>query len=148
MNATETLIPIGGNTYPVKGQLSALGGTYDGVEGWRVPADKAEEAFILAGIGADTAREIMEAIGAADAAWSFPCRGKAEIVTMRAAESPKDAQYGTGEGWEWSFVDFDVRLNRRTAISSLNYKTREEALARGEKAIGRRSGSSMARRIK
>jgi hypothetical protein len=39
---------ITGNTYPVKGKLRALGGTWDKrAMGWHVPADKAEEARAL-----------------------------------------------------------------------------------------------------
>lgn len=36
---------ITGNTYPVRDQLRALGGTWDAAaKGWRVPADKADAA--------------------------------------------------------------------------------------------------------
>lgn len=36
---------ITGNTYPVKDDLRALGGRWDAAaKGWRVPADKADEA--------------------------------------------------------------------------------------------------------
>jgi hypothetical protein len=42
---SKTTVLITGNTYPVREQLKALGGVYDGtVKGWRVPADKADEA--------------------------------------------------------------------------------------------------------
>ena len=38
-------IPISGNTYPVKAEIKALGGRWDGeAKVWRVPAEKAEEA--------------------------------------------------------------------------------------------------------
>ena len=40
-----TTILITGNTYPVRDQIRALGGTWDAAaKGWRVPADKADEA--------------------------------------------------------------------------------------------------------
>lgn len=36
---------ITGNTFPVKDQLRALGGRWDaGAKGWKVPADKADQA--------------------------------------------------------------------------------------------------------
>lgn len=39
---------ITGNTYPVKDQIKALGGKWDAdSKGWRVPADKAEQAQAL-----------------------------------------------------------------------------------------------------
>jgi hypothetical protein len=39
---------ITGNTYPVKDALKALGGRWDpNAKGWRVPADKANEAKLL-----------------------------------------------------------------------------------------------------
>ena len=39
---------ITGNTYPVKDTLRSLGGHWDpGAKGWRVPADKAEQALAL-----------------------------------------------------------------------------------------------------
>lgn len=39
---------ITGNTYPVKDQLKALGGRWDGqAKGWRVPAGRADEARAL-----------------------------------------------------------------------------------------------------
>jgi hypothetical protein len=49
--AQTTLIT--GNTFPVKDQLRALGGRWDADEkGWRVPADKADEARqLVAGAG-------------------------------------------------------------------------------------------------
>jgi hypothetical protein len=41
---------ISGNTYPVRDQLRALGGVWDAAaKGWRVPADKADEARKLVG---------------------------------------------------------------------------------------------------
>lgn len=41
-------ILICGNTYPVKDALKALGGRWDAsAKGWRVPADKADEAQAL-----------------------------------------------------------------------------------------------------
>jgi hypothetical protein len=40
-----TTVAISGNTYPVKDQIKALGGRWDGVlKVWRVPADKADAA--------------------------------------------------------------------------------------------------------
>lgn len=42
---TSTLVPVIGNTYPVKDQLKALGGRWDGAaKAWMVPADRAEHA--------------------------------------------------------------------------------------------------------
>jgi hypothetical protein len=39
---------ITGNTFPVKDQLRAMGGKWDAdAKGWRVPADKADEARAL-----------------------------------------------------------------------------------------------------
>jgi hypothetical protein len=43
----ETVL-ITGNTFPVKDQLRAMGGKWDAdAKGWRVPADKADEARAL-----------------------------------------------------------------------------------------------------
>lgn len=51
MSAKKAAVPtvlIVGNTFPVKEQLKALGGRWDPTaNGWRVPADKAEEAQAL-----------------------------------------------------------------------------------------------------
>ena len=42
-------ILIKGNTYPVRDQLRAMGGTWDATaRGWRIPADRADEARALA----------------------------------------------------------------------------------------------------
>jgi hypothetical protein len=42
---TQETTLITGNTYPVKDQIRALGGSWDAAaRGWRVPADRAEEA--------------------------------------------------------------------------------------------------------
>lgn len=47
MNESNTVL-ISGDTYPVKENLRALGGRWDATQrGWRVPADKAEEARSL-----------------------------------------------------------------------------------------------------
>lgn len=41
-------VAITGNTYPVKDQLRALGGRWDGAaKSWQVPEDKADEARAL-----------------------------------------------------------------------------------------------------
>ena len=47
---------ITGNTYPVKEQIKALGGTWNkAAQGWNVPDDKAETArVIVAGAGPST----------------------------------------------------------------------------------------------
>jgi len=38
-------VPVVGNTYPVKDQLRAMGGTWNAeMKAWMVPADKAQEA--------------------------------------------------------------------------------------------------------
>lgn len=52
----DTTVLITGNTYPVKDQLKALGGRWDAAaKGWRVPANKADEANkIVAGGGSTT----------------------------------------------------------------------------------------------
>ncbi len=43
-----TTVAISGNTYPVKDQIKALGGRWDGDhKSWMVPADKAEQAQAL-----------------------------------------------------------------------------------------------------
>jgi hypothetical protein len=43
---------ITGNTFPVKGELRAMGGTWDArAKGWRVPAERASEAReLVAGV--------------------------------------------------------------------------------------------------
>jgi len=52
---TTTTVLVTGNTYPVKDQIKALGGRWDAnAKGWRVPADKADEAQKLVA-GAPTA---------------------------------------------------------------------------------------------
>jgi hypothetical protein len=44
MATTDTKL-VTGNTYPVKDQLRAMGGTWDAhAKGWRVPADRYEDA--------------------------------------------------------------------------------------------------------
>ncbi len=48
--ATTNTALIKGNTFPHKEELKLLGGRWDAAEkGWRVPADKAEEARALVG---------------------------------------------------------------------------------------------------
>lgn len=48
MATTTAMVLITGNTYPVKEQIKAMGGRWDAdAKGWRVPADKAEEAMAL-----------------------------------------------------------------------------------------------------
>ena len=53
MNATENLVAISGNTYPVKEQLKALGARWNGdAKAWMVAPDKAEQARqIVSGAG-------------------------------------------------------------------------------------------------
>lgn len=53
MNATENLVAIRGNTYPVKEQLKALGARWNGdAKAWMVTPDKADQALaIVAGAG-------------------------------------------------------------------------------------------------
>lgn len=42
---TTSTVLVTENTYPVKDQIKALGGRWDAVaKGWRVPADKADDA--------------------------------------------------------------------------------------------------------
>jgi hypothetical protein len=48
--AAPVTVLITGNTFPVKEQLKALGGRWDAAaRGWRVPADRADEARRLVG---------------------------------------------------------------------------------------------------
>ena len=43
-----TLVPVKGNTYPVKEQIKALGGRWDGaLKAWKVPPEKLSEALAL-----------------------------------------------------------------------------------------------------
>jgi hypothetical protein len=58
MNATQDLVAITGNTYPVKEQLKGLGARWNGdSKAWMVTPDKAEQAkAIVAGAGAAAPR--------------------------------------------------------------------------------------------
>ncbi len=45
---SDIMILITGNTYPVKEQIKAMGGRWDAAaSGWRVPAERADEALAL-----------------------------------------------------------------------------------------------------
>lgn len=57
---------ITGNTYAVKTELRAMGGTWDSrAQGWNVPADRAEEA-----------RALVAAQGAASPTWGARSTGR------------------------------------------------------------------------
>jgi hypothetical protein len=50
--ATKRTVLITGNTYPVRGLLSALGGGWNGAaKGWNVPEDRADEARAIVAAG-------------------------------------------------------------------------------------------------
>ena len=57
--SAEKMVPISGNTYPVKDAIKALGGRWNGDRKvWMVPAEKADEARrLVAGAPQSTPRK-------------------------------------------------------------------------------------------
>lgn len=89
--ATNSMVLITGNTYPVKEQIKALGAKWNAdAKGWMVPADKADAARALVANGAGAA-----APQASSQSSSRPRYSKCQVCGSKATQYNRI--YGSGE---------------------------------------------------